>query len=339
MSKQRIFKTDFDSYMPAATPLGSGGSGIVYKVIAASGGDYALKVLDSSRASSSKVKRFANELNFGRRNRHDNVVAVIDSGVTEDGTERMPFFVMPLYSQSYRKLIGKQQADDALRLFLDVLAGVECAHAKKVVHRDLKPENILYDESADRLLIADFGVAHFEEDELLTAVETKDGDRLANFIYAAPEQRERGAPVDHRADIYALGLMLHEAFTGVVPLGTGYQTIARVSPRHAYVDQVVGRMISHSASDRYESVAAVRDDLRLLGAGVGLPKAREVAATVTAASRKRELFKTVGGVSLVREGVTTVYQHVVDVLRSVASESPSLKLQFEAKVRKLSYGP
>jgi eukaryotic-like serine/threonine-protein kinase len=74
-----------------------------------------------------------------------------------------------------------------------------------VFHRDLKPENILYDRNADRLVVADFGIAHFEEDQLLTAVETKDRERLANFKYAAPEQGIRGRPVDHRADIFAFG--------------------------------------------------------------------------------------------------------------------------------------
>ena len=69
---------------------------------------------------------------------------------------------------------------------------MEAAHLKKVVHRDLKPENFLYSSSQNRIVVADFGIARFQEEELYTAVETKAEDRLANFQYASPEQRKRG---------------------------------------------------------------------------------------------------------------------------------------------------
>ena len=82
--------------------------------------------------------------------------------------------------------------DHILPLFSQLLNGVEAAHLRKVIHRDLKPENILYDPRGNRVIVADFGIAQFQEEELYTAVETKAEDRLANFQYAAPEQRKRG---------------------------------------------------------------------------------------------------------------------------------------------------
>lgn len=75
-------------------------------------------------------------------------------------------------------------------------------------HRDLKPENILHDPIENRLVVSDFGIAHFTAELMHTLVETKLAERLANFHYAAPEQRRPGGLVDHRADIYALGLIL-----------------------------------------------------------------------------------------------------------------------------------
>lgn len=73
-------------------------------------------------------------------------------------------------------------------------------------------------------MLADFRIAHFEEEELLTAVESKQNDRLANFfLYAAPEPRVRNSAVDHRADIFALGLILNGMFTGIAPQGTGFR--------------------------------------------------------------------------------------------------------------------
>ena len=94
--------------------------------------------------------------------------------------------------------------DDVLPLFSDVLDGVEAAHFLKVIHRDLKPENLLVTMPSRRVVVADFGVAHFEEEDLYTAVETREAERLANFLYSAPEQRARGRDVDCRADVFAL---------------------------------------------------------------------------------------------------------------------------------------
>ena len=123
------------------------------------------------------------------------------------------------------------------------------------------PENILYDPTQNRLCIADFGIAHFEEELLATAVATKAADRLANFQYSAPEQREKGVAVDKRADIYALGLILNEMVTGVVPQGTGYKTIAAVAPDLAYLDVIVERMQQQSPGARYAHIEEIKKEL------------------------------------------------------------------------------
>jgi serine/threonine protein kinase len=118
-------------------------------------------------------------------------------------------------------MIDGLSSKQVLLLFSQVLDGVEAAYRSRVVHRDLKPENVLYETEANRVLMADFGIADFEEDELLTAVASKHADRLASIAYAVPEQRVRNQQADHRADIYALGLMLNEMFTGHVLQGAG----------------------------------------------------------------------------------------------------------------------
>jgi serine/threonine protein kinase len=86
-----------------------------------------------------------------------------------------------------------------------------------VNHRDLKPENILYHMESNTLGVADFGIARFRQEDLITAVKTGPQEKLANFVYAAPEQRFAGRPVDLRADIYALRLIMNEMYTGEVP--------------------------------------------------------------------------------------------------------------------------
>jgi serine/threonine protein kinase len=139
------------------------------------------------------------------------------------------------------------------------LLGVEAAHLQGVVHRDLKPENILVN-GADFVVVADFGIARFEEEDLYTAVETQD-ERLANFQYSAPEQRARGRAVNARADIYALALILNELFTGEVPSGTGYKTVRTVSPSHSWIDDVVEGMMRQSPDERPDSIAAVKSSM------------------------------------------------------------------------------
>ena len=132
-----------------------------------------------------------------------------------------------------------------------------------VYHRDLKPENILFDETTGTLVVADFGIAKFKEEELQTAVETSAQERLANFQYSAPEQRVRGRVVDQRADIYALGLILNEMFTGDVPQGAGFRRIASFAPKYSYLDSAIDSMVQQTPENRPGTISDVRRLLRL----------------------------------------------------------------------------
>jgi serine/threonine protein kinase len=224
---KRIFETATNTYTED-TVLGQGGAGTVLRVLDADGQAFALKCLNASQ--SVKRRRFKNELWFCQQDQHPNIIRVVDSGVLLDRNAPFPFYVMPLFHGTLRTLMqNRLPPDRVLPLFDQVLSGVQAAHLMSVFHRDLKPENILYDRASDRLVVADFGIAHFGEDVLLTAVETRNQERLANFTYAAPEQRVRGGEVDHRADIFALGLILNEMFTGTPPIAEGYPLISGVA--------------------------------------------------------------------------------------------------------------
>lgn len=256
-----VFDTTFTSYI-ASEIIGEGGSGKIYKAIDDSENKYAIKLLDPGKASKDKIKRFKNELQFCLKNQHKNIVTVIDHGIFKDDKKSSPFYVMPLYDSSLRQLLNSGiTINKVLLYFAQILDGVEAAHLQKVIHRDLKPENVLYDSSIDRLLIADFGIARFEEEDLFTAIETKDTTRLANFQYASPEQRGRGIEVDHRADIYALGLILNEMFTCEVPYGTGYKTIGSFAPDYEYLDSIVSEMLRQTPSERPSSIEVIKAEL------------------------------------------------------------------------------
>jgi serine/threonine protein kinase len=242
-----VIKTAFESYT-VGRQLGQGGSGVVYEVRDPDGVLFAAKVLDQTKAERNRLKRFKNEADFCSRNKYKNIIKVVGVGVTNGGSS---FYVMPLYSRTLRDLMAMGiRQEDVLSLYGQILDGVEAAHLQNIWHRDLKPENILWGPAERALVVADFGIAHFEEEELFTAVETKAGEKLANFLYAAPEQKIRGKAVDQKADVYALGLMLHEMFLGEPPLGTGHRKVADVAPEYAYLDSLIELMRSQEPAAR-----------------------------------------------------------------------------------------
>jgi serine/threonine protein kinase len=243
--------------------LGEGGAGRVYKASDATGAQYAVKVMTPERATTDRRKRFQNEILFGLHSQHPNVVRILDHGLATTDKGSSPFYVMPLMQGSLRHLLQTNSENRRRLMYFDqVLSGVEAAHLKGVTHRDLKPENVLYNQANDSVVVADFGIARFTDEELYTAVETRPGDRLANFQYAAPEQRTRGRPTDARTDIYALGLMLNELFTGEVPFGSKFKTVGPGVPECAWVDEVVDEMTRSDPAERPASIDAVKQHLQ-----------------------------------------------------------------------------
>lgn len=243
--------------------IGEGGAGRVYAGSSTDGQAIAIKVLSPERASRDKRARFKQEIAFLLRNTHQNIVTVTDYGVATDAKVSGSFYVMKRYDTSLRELISAGlPPTKALSLFLKILDGVEAAHLRGTVHRDLKPENVLSDSQGSSPVVADFGIASFTEDLLVTSAETAPTQRLANFQYAAPEQRTAGRQITSAADIYALGLMLNEMFTGSVPHGTEFRTIGQVSSDFGYLDQIVAQMLRQNPSERPASIAIVKDLLQ-----------------------------------------------------------------------------
>lgn len=261
MKKPKSVKTTFDQYT-VIDIIGQGGSGFVYSAFNNDGESFAIKILDSTKTSKEKLKRFENEYRFCSKNKHPNIITVLDHGITDDG---LPFFVMPLYEGSLRELFKTIKDNQKLKAFSKILDGIEAAHKLKIIHRDIKPENILFRNNGNEIVIADFGIATFEEEDLYTAVETKDGTRLANFQYAAPEQRNRGVKVDHKVDLYALGLILNELFTGEIPFGTNFKKINDVSSNYPYLDKLVERMLEQNPQSRFENIEQIKQELKARG--------------------------------------------------------------------------
>jgi len=258
LKKAISFETAFGTYIVDEL-LGEGGAGRVFGGTGSDGAAIALKVLTKDRATEDKRRRFKNEIAFLAQNKHINIVTVNDHGVASGGEIVGPFYVMRRYDGSLRDLMRSGIAsDNVLGLFFQILDGVEAAHLQGAVHRDLKPENILYNKDSHILAVADFGIASFTEDVVVTLVETDSAQRLANFQYASPEQRTPGKPVQATADIYALGLILNEMVTGHVPHGTEYRLIGQSAKELEFLDEIVAKTLRQAPQDRPASIADLK---------------------------------------------------------------------------------
>jgi len=204
--------------------IGKGGMGEVYRARDTRlGRDVAIKVLpDLVAHDPARRARFEREARAVASLSHPNTLAIHDF-LIEDG---LPIAVMELLEgETLRDALerrGALPAGDAVEWAIQIARGLQAAHEKGIVHRDLKPENVFVTRSGP-LKILDFGLAKQEEtaaalspDTPTVADPTRAGEILGTVAYMAPEQ-VRGAVVDHRADLFAFGVVVYEMLTGVHP--------------------------------------------------------------------------------------------------------------------------
>ena len=219
--------------------LGEGGMGSVYQVRHTSLDRlFAMKVLRRDLANDPDLAaRFMREARATASVKHPNIVAINDFGRLEGD---FPYFVMEnLVGQTLARAIktgGAIPAALGVRIVLKVAAALGAAHDEKIVHRDLKPDNIFLLGSAANPGDVDVRVVDFGAALILGASRvTKAGIVFGTPHYMSPEQAS-GQPVDHRADIYALGVIMYEMFTGRVPFVA--DTYMGVLTQHMFVKPI-----------------------------------------------------------------------------------------------------
>ena len=239
--------------------IGHGGMGVVYRAEQVPlGRTVALKILRPDLSQDpSFAERFQREAQLLGRLQHPNIVNIFDFGQMDD-----LFFLTMEYVEgaNLRQLqqAGQLGPTSALALVPQVCGALEYAHDHGVVHRDIKPENILVNSSG-QVKIADFGLAKMggvgDESAL-----TRMGQVMGTPHYMAPEQVEHPQDVDHRADIYSLGVVIYEMLTGELPLGrfSAPSNRAKVDKRF---DSVVLKALEKQPEERYQQVRNVRSDL------------------------------------------------------------------------------
>lgn len=262
LKKGTVVKTAFDEYT-LIKQVGSGGNGRVFSASNGEGEQFAIKFLERN-IGSDKLKRFKNEIAFCEQHHHKNIVSILDRGYAYLDEKDYVFYVMPLFEDTLKSKIKAGIApDDAVNIFVGILEGLKFAHEHNAIHRDIKPENILFAAGSSEPVICDFGIAHFAEEDLLTAIETKPGDRMANFYYAAPEQYKRSVVTTPQTDVYSAALILNEMFTGEIPQAAGYTKIADVNADYRYLDDVFEQLYRQAPAERLYPEERIISEMKL----------------------------------------------------------------------------
>jgi tRNA A-37 threonylcarbamoyl transferase component Bud32 len=237
--------------------LGQGGMGVVYKARQPQlDRIVALKILPPVDALSPDfVERFRREARALAKLSHPNIVTVHECG--EQGG--LYYFVMEYVDgANLRTLLEAKTLTpiEALAIVPKVCDALEYAHEEGVIHRDIKPENLLIDKKG-RVKIADFGLAKLLRREAMDVSLTVSGTSLGTLRYMAPEQMEKPESVDHRADIYSLGVVFYEMLTGEVPMGRFAPPSEKVQV-DVKLDEIVLHALERDVERRYQHASEVK---------------------------------------------------------------------------------
>jgi predicted Ser/Thr protein kinase len=249
--------------------LGKGGMGAVYKARQRSlDRVVALKILPTAAgADPAFAERFQREARALAQLSHPNIVGVHDFGQAG----HLSYFVMEYVDGvNLRQLerAGRLNPREALAIVPQICEALQFAHDRGVVHRDIKPENILVD-ARGRVKIADFGLAKLMRPKAGEADLTLTRDAMGTPQYMAPEQIEKPASVDHRADIYSLGVVFYEMLTGELPIGRFSAPSQRVQ-MDVRLDEVVLKALEKEPDRRYQQASAFKTNVETV-AGCATP--------------------------------------------------------------------
>jgi len=233
--------------------IGTGGFGKVVRCSRSEDGVvFAKKILVNEMPDA--IKRFQREVRILEKLSHPRVIRVEAAHITD----KPYWFVMPLYRRSLRALIPATAGDRKriASVFIGILDGMEYAHKQGVIHRDLKPENILLDDSEDPV-ISDFGLGRAIE--ALTSRATGSNAWIGTPAYMAPEQMTDAENADHRSDIFSLGKILYDLYTGEPPAA-----VPDLSKLPIGLAAVARRCMKTRPEDRFQTVRELRQSFDLV---------------------------------------------------------------------------
>ena len=250
--------------------IGQGGMAVVYKGLQASlKRPVAIKVLSQTMMEDPEiVERFNRESLIIAQLSHPNIIHVIDRGITEG----MPYFVMEFVEGTTLARVIKEGLYDngqKLDVVIQVCKALSYAHKNGVVHRDIKPANILIDKEGNAQ-VSDFGIAHIFNEESGGDPLTAQGLVIGTPAYMSPEQKEGSIHVTATSDLYSLGAVMYELFTGSRPHGYFRPPSEVASGLPQGLDRVILKCLAAAPADRFQSADELKDLLLELIQGAHL---------------------------------------------------------------------
>lgn len=335
--------------------IGRGGMGFVFKARQLHlDREVALKLLPEKLGVDPHfAERFTREARVLARLNHPNIVMVHDFGAAGGFYYLIMEYVEGLNLRQAMRM-GRFSPEEALAIVPKVCEALQYAHEEGVLHRDIKPENLLLDTKG-RVKIADFGIAKLLGEEKGSVTLTGTGTALGTPHYMAPEQLENPGQVDHRADIYSLGVVFYEMLTGELPIGRFSAPSSRADLDER-VDAIVMRALAkerelrqkdarelqtevesfttQAKTEQARSESPARGDRPLAGKFLSMPRWGRWAVTIGAAAllllAARSLFgpksvRTDGGLQMVEIPIQDLVQTSNSPI--VVEESPAEQLK------------
>jgi tRNA A-37 threonylcarbamoyl transferase component Bud32 len=241
--------------------IGRGGMGSVYKARQSHlDRMVALKILANKKGSDPGfAERFAREAQALAKLNHRHIVGVYDYGEVEG----FHYFIMEYVDGLNLRQVQRAGAlapREALEIVPQICEALQFAHDRGVVHRDIKPENVLLDQTGC-IKIADFGLAKILGTERTNFTLTEPNQRMGTPHYMAPEQVAHPSEVDHRADIYSLGVVFYELLTGDLPIGKFAPPSQKVQV-DVRLDEVVLKALENEPALRYQQASEVKTEIQ-----------------------------------------------------------------------------
>ncbi len=252
--------------------IGQGGMGFVYKAVQTNlERSVALKILAPELGlDATFAERFSREARMLGKLNHPNIVTIHETGQSGGFYYLLMEYVEGVNLRQAMKL-GKFTPEQALAIVPGICDALQAAHNQGIWHRDIKPENILLDAQG-QVKIADFGIARLVGDSGENFTLTRTGAVLGSAAYMSPEQHETPHDVDHRADIYSLGVVFYEMLTGELPLGR-FKAPSSKSEVDARIDEIVFRTLEKERELRQQSAAELKTEVASASAhGFKAPK-------------------------------------------------------------------
>jgi predicted Ser/Thr protein kinase len=244
--------------------IGHGGMGYVYQARQPElERSVALKILSPAlRSDPSFEERFSREARVLGKLQHPNIVTLYEHGEAGGFFYLLMEFVDGVNLRQAMSA-GRFTPEQALAIVPHICDALQSAHVQGIWHRDIKPENILLDKEG-RVKIADFGIARILGDAEKNFTLTFTRSHLGTAAYMAPEQHEKPHDVDHRADIYSLGVVIYEMLTGELPLGR-FPAPSERAAVNARVDEIVFRTLEKERELRQQSATQVKTEVEHAG--------------------------------------------------------------------------